>query len=89
MNGSAQSGNMRILGHTYENCVDDTGARILYVALVVENLIIYGSNVLTHSVKHQCQNRAFICTGIRLSITGEKKHKKWTPISLGCVIPVQ
>ncbi len=43
--GSAKSGKVRFLDHTYANCVDHTGARIFYGASAVENLIIFGSDV--------------------------------------------
>ena len=32
LDGSARNGNVRVLDHTYANCVDQTGARIFYAA---------------------------------------------------------
>ncbi|EJK70660.1 hypothetical protein THAOC_07961, partial [Thalassiosira oceanica] len=45
MDGSARNGNVRVLDHTYANCVDQTGARIFYAASAVEGLIIFGADV--------------------------------------------
>ncbi len=44
-NGSPRSGQVRVLDHTYANCVDQTGCKIFYAVLAVENLLIYGADV--------------------------------------------
>ena len=33
------------VGHTYANCIEQTGTRLFYVASAVENLIVFGSDV--------------------------------------------
>ena len=43
--GSPHSGQVRVLDHTYANCVDRTGSRIFYAISAVENLLIYGTDV--------------------------------------------
>jgi hypothetical protein len=44
--GSPQSGQVRILGHTYMNCIDRTGSCLFYAISAAKNKSIYGANVL-------------------------------------------
>ena len=43
--GSARSGQVRVLDETYANCVDQTSARLFYGVGAAENLIVYGADV--------------------------------------------
>ncbi|KAL7555072.1 hypothetical protein ACHAWF_018706 [Thalassiosira exigua] len=43
--GSPRSGQVRVLDHTYANCVDQTSSRMFYAISSAENLLIYGSDV--------------------------------------------
>ncbi len=43
--GSPRSGQVRVLDHTYANCVDQMGCQIFYAVLAVKNLLIYGADV--------------------------------------------
>ena len=44
MDGSARNGNVRVLDHTYANCVEQTGSRLFYAASAIENLVIFGAD---------------------------------------------
>ena len=43
--GSTRGGQVRILDHTYANCVDQTSSRIFYAASAVEDHLIFGADV--------------------------------------------
>jgi len=43
--GSSRSGQVRVLDHTYANCVDRTGSCIFYAISVAENILVYGADV--------------------------------------------
>ena len=43
--GSTHVGQVRVLDHAYENCVDYTSGRLFYSIAAVENLVIHGSDV--------------------------------------------
>ena len=43
--GSPRSGQVRVLDHTYANCIDQTSSRIFYALAAAENLIVYGADV--------------------------------------------
>jgi hypothetical protein len=43
--GSLRSGQAKILDETYANCVDQTSSRLFYAISVVENLLIFGTDV--------------------------------------------
>jgi hypothetical protein len=38
--GSTRSGQVRVLDHTYANCVDRTGSQIFYAISAAENMLI-------------------------------------------------
>lgn len=44
LDGSARGGNVRVLDHTYANCVEQTGQRLFYGVAAVENLVIFGAD---------------------------------------------
>jgi KUP system potassium uptake protein len=43
--GSSRGGKVRVLDHTYANCVDHTASRLFYAIAAAENLIIFGADV--------------------------------------------
>ena len=43
--GSTRGGKVRILDHTYANCVDHTASRMFYAISAAENLLIFGADV--------------------------------------------
>ena len=43
--GSTRGGQVRVLDHTYANCVDHTSSRIFYAVSAMENLLIYSADV--------------------------------------------
>ncbi len=44
-NGSSCLGQVRVLNHTYANCVDRTGSCIFYAISATENMRVYGADV--------------------------------------------
>ena len=44
-NGSTRAGQVRVLNHTYANCVDHISSQLLYAVAVMGNLLIYGANI--------------------------------------------
>jgi hypothetical protein len=43
--GSSRGGKVRVLDHTYANCVDHTASRLFYAIAATENLMIFGADV--------------------------------------------
>ena len=43
--GSSRGGKVRVLDHTYANCVDHTASRLFYAIAATENLVIFGADV--------------------------------------------
>jgi hypothetical protein len=43
-NGFPQSGQVRILDHTYANCVNQTGSHLFDAISAAKNMLIYGAN---------------------------------------------
>ena len=43
--GSSRGGQVRVLDHTYANCVDQTSSRLFYAIAAMENLMVYGADV--------------------------------------------
>jgi hypothetical protein len=43
--GSSRSGQVRVLDHTYANCIDRTGSHIFYAISAAENMLVYGADV--------------------------------------------
>ncbi len=50
-NRSPWSGQIRILDHTYPNCVNRTGSWIFYPISATENMLIYSANILNALVE--------------------------------------
>jgi hypothetical protein len=45
LRGSTQADQVRVLGHTFANSIDQTGSHIFYAVAATENLLIYGADV--------------------------------------------
>jgi hypothetical protein len=43
--GSTRAGQVRVLDHTYANCVDQTGSRLFYAIATGENMMVFGADV--------------------------------------------
>ncbi len=52
-NGSSRSGQVRVLDHTYANCVDRTGSRIFNAISAAENMLVYGADVSNASSQNR------------------------------------
>ena len=88
MNGSMKSGNVRVLGHTYANCIEHTGTRLFYAASAVENLIVFGSDVSNAFGEAPGPAQGAYLRPDRAFHNWWKKKGR-TPIPHGFVIPVQ
>ena len=89
MDGSARNGKVRILGHTYANCVEHAGARIFYAASAVENLTIYGSDVSNAFGEAPAPKQGAFILPDRAFYQWWTKHKGRERIPPGYVVPVQ
>ncbi len=88
LNGSAKSGKVHILDHTYANCVDHTGACIFYGVSAVQNLIIFCSNVSNAFGEALPPKQGAFIRPDKAFHDWWTLHKKRTPIPKGYVIPV-
>ncbi len=87
--GSPRSGQVRILDHTYANCVNQMGCQIFYAVLAAKNLLIYGTNVSNPFAEAPPPKQGFY-------IRPDKAFLEWwasktdghKPIPPGYVIPV-
>ena len=43
--GSARSGQVRILKHTYAGCIEHTSSRIFYALATAEGMLVFGADV--------------------------------------------
>ena len=86
--GSARNGMVRVLDHTYANCVDHSGARIFYAAAAVENLIIFGSDVSNAFGEAPPPRQGCFIRPDKAFRDWWVYHKKRPPIPPGFVIPV-
>lgn len=86
--GSTRGGKVRVLDHTYANCVDQTSSRLFYAAAAAENLVIYGADVSNAFGEAPPPKQGFF-------IKPDKAFREWwtkckgrPPIPKGHVIPV-
>ena len=86
--GLARHGKVRILDHTYANCVDHTGSRIFYAAAAAEDLIIFGSDVSNASGEAPPPKQGFYIRPDRAFHDWWVNHKKRLSIPPGYVISV-
>lgn len=85
--GSTRAGQVRILDHTYANCVDHTSSRLFYAAAAAKNLVIFGADVLNAFGEAPPPKQGFY-------IRPDKAFQDWwiskrqQPIPKGHVIPI-
>jgi hypothetical protein len=87
-NGSSCSRQVRVLDHTYANCVDRTGSRIFYAISAAENMLDYGADVTNTFAKAPPPKQGFFIYPDRAFQDWWVNKKGKTPIPDGHVIPV-
>jgi hypothetical protein len=58
-NASSCSGQVRVLDHTYANCVDRTGLCIFYAISTAKNMLVYGADVSNAFAKAPAPKQGF------------------------------
>jgi hypothetical protein len=86
--GSTRAGKVRILDHTYANCVDQTGARIFYAASAAENLLMFGADVSNAFGEAPSPKQGFYIRPDKAFNEWWTIHKQRPPIPPGHVIPI-
>ncbi|KAL7545863.1 hypothetical protein ACHAWF_009219 [Thalassiosira exigua] len=86
--GSPRSGQVRVLDHTYANCVDQTSSRLFYAISATENLLIYGSDVSNAFGEAAPPKQGFFIRPDKAFRNWWVNHKGRAPIPPGHVIPV-
>jgi hypothetical protein len=86
--GPPRSGQAKILGKTYANCVDQTSARLFYAIAATENLMIYGADVSNAFAEAPPPKQGIYIHPDQAFHEWWVKHKKQTPIPPGAVIPI-
>jgi hypothetical protein len=87
-NGSSHSGQVRVLDHTYANCVDRTRSRIFYAISAAENMLVYGANVSNAFAEAPAPKQGFFIYPDRAFKDWWVNKKGKSPIANGQVIPV-
>ncbi len=87
-NGSSCSGQVRVLDHTYANCVDRVGSQIFYAISAAENMLVYGADVSNAFAKAPPPKQGFFIYPDRAFHDWWVNKKGKTPIPNGHVIPV-
>jgi hypothetical protein len=86
--GSPCLGQVQVLDFTYANCVDQTSARIFYVASAAENLLIFGVDVSNAFAEPPPPKQGFYIRPDKAFHDWWVNHKKCPPIPPGAVIPI-
>jgi hypothetical protein len=86
--GSTRSGQVRILDHTYANCVDRTGSRIFYAISAAENMLAYGADVSNTFAEAPSPKQGFFIYPDRAFHNWWVNKKGKPPIPHGHIIPV-
>ena len=85
--GSTRAGQVRILDHTYTNCMDQTSSWLFYAAAAAENLVVLGADVSNAFGEAPLPKQGFF-------IRPDKAIREWwvskgrPPIPHGHVIPI-
>jgi hypothetical protein len=87
-NGSSRSGQVRVLDHTYANCINRTGSRIFYAISVAENMLLYGVDVSNAFAEAPPPKQGFFIYPDMAFHDWWVNKKGKTPIPNGHVIPV-
>ena len=86
--GSTRAGQVRVLDHTYANCVDQTSSRLFYAISAAENLMIYGADVSNAFAEAPPPKQGFYIRPDKAFHEWWTQHRKQPPIPKGYVIPV-
>ena len=86
--GSTRSGQVRVLDHTYANCVDHTSSRLFYAISAVENNIIHGADVSNAFGEAPPPKQGFFIRPDRAFHEWWTNHRGNPPIPQGHVVPV-
>jgi len=86
--GSSRSGQVRVLDHTYANCVDRTGSRIFYAISAAENMLVYGADVSNAFAEAPPPKQGFFIYPDRAFNDWWVNKKGKPPIPDGHVIPI-
>jgi len=86
--GSSRSGQVRVLDHTYANCVDRTGSRFFYAISAAENMLVYGADVSNAFAEAPPPKQGFFIYPDRAFNDWWVNKKGNPPIPDGHVIPV-
>lgn len=86
--GSTRAGQVRVLDHTYANCVDQTGSRIFYALSAAENKIIFGADVSNAFAEAPAPKQGFYIRPDKAFRDWWTIHRGLPDIPPGYVIPV-
>ncbi len=87
-NGSSCSGQVRVLDHTYANCIDRTGSQIFYAISTAKNMLVYGADISNAFAKAPPPKQGFFIYPDRAFHNWWVYKKGKTPIPDSHVIPV-
>lgn len=87
--GSTRAGQVRVLDHTYANCVDQTGSRLFYAISTGENMMVFGADVSNAFAEAPAPKQGFYIRPDKAFRDWWENHKHRPPIPKGYVIPVQ
>jgi hypothetical protein len=74
-NGSSCSGQVKVLDHTYANCVERTGVCIFYAISTAEKMLVYGADVYNVFAKAPAPKQGFFIYPDQESRTGGSIRK--------------
>ena len=86
--GSTRAGQVRVIDHTYANSVDQTGSRIFWSIAAVENMVVYGSDVVNAFGEAPPPKQHFFVYPDKAFRDWWTTHKGRPPIPRGYVIPI-
>jgi hypothetical protein len=86
--GSTRSGKVRVLDHTYANCVDHTASRMFYAISAAENMLIFGADVCNAFSEAPAPKQGFYLQPDR-AFCEWWIHQGNAPIPEGYMIPVR
>ena len=87
--GSTRAGQVRVLDHTYANCVDQTGSRLFYAIATGENMMVFGADVSNAFAEAPAPKQGFYIRPDKAFREWWENHKNRPPIPKGYVIPVK
>jgi hypothetical protein len=85
---SSCSGQVRVLDHTYANCMDRTGSCIFYAISAAKNMLVYGADISNAFAEAPPPKQGFFIYPDRAIHNWWVNKKGKSPIPNGHVIPV-